>query len=78
LHRPEGRLVRAIIQVEATTVCNVLRAVEHIPLTADVASDGTVNLHPQRELTTPERVAVLRAFGSVTDVCLHWDPAVKL
>jgi len=63
-------------QVEATTVCTVLRAVEHIPLTADVDDNGSVHVRPQRELTTREHVTVLRAFGAVTDVQLVWHAAV--
>ena len=62
-----------IAQIEATTVCTVLRAVEHIPLTADVAFDGSVFVRPQRELSTPEWVTVMRAFCAVSD-----SPIVRL
>ncbi len=65
-----------IAQPEASTVCRILRSVEHIPLTADVGFDGTVHLRPQRELTTPERVVALRAFCAVTDARLVVHGAV--
>lgn len=66
-----------IAQAEAAAVCNVLRAVEHIPLTADVAFDGTVHIRPQRELSTADEVTALRAFAAVTDARLIWHGAVE-
>lgn len=64
-------------QIEATTVCTVLRAVWHIPLTADVEFGGAVNLRPQRALSTWEQVTVMRAFCSVTDSPPHLHGAVS-
>lgn len=63
-------------QVEATTVCTVLRAVEHIPLTASIGPGGSVFLFPQRELSTCERVTVMRAFCAVSDSPLIWCAVV--
>jgi hypothetical protein len=63
--------------VEAQAVCNVLRSVEHIALTADLSFDGrVVHLRPQRDLLTPERVTTMRAFAAVTDAELRWHQAV--
>ena len=61
-----------IDQHEAATVCQVLRSVEHIPLSADVEFDGTVHLRPQRDLSTPEQVTAYRAFQAVTDARVLW------
>lgn len=65
-----------ITQPVATVVCIVLRGVEHLPVTADVAFDGTVHLRATRPMTTLEEVTALRAFMSVTDAPLRWHPAV--
>lgn len=63
-------VAQRIEQPVATAVCTVLRAA-HIPVTAAVAFDGSLHLRPQRELTTAEEVAALRAFAAVTDVRLR-------
>jgi hypothetical protein len=68
-------VAKRIEQPIATAVCAVLRA-EHIPLTAAVAFDGSLHLHPQRPLRTPERVTAIRAFAAVTDVRQVWHGAV--
>lgn len=65
-----------IAQPVATLVCIVLRGVEHLPVTADVAFDGTVHLRPARPMSTFEEVTALRAFLAVTDAPLRWHPAV--
>lgn len=67
---------RFVTQDTATAVCKVLRAVSHIPITADVAYDGSVNLRPGRLLCTAERVTVMRAFTACTDCRLNWHQAV--
>jgi hypothetical protein len=69
-------VARRIEQPAATTICTVLRSVEHIPVTALVGFDGTVHLHASRQLSTPEEVTALRAFAACTDARLAWHPAV--
>ncbi len=65
-----------ITAAEAAAVCNVLRSVEGIQVSADVGYDGTLNLRPSCPVSTGQEVAVLRAFTAVTDSPLHWHPAV--
>jgi hypothetical protein len=62
--------------VEVQAVCNVLRSVEHIALTADLSFDGrVVNLRSQGQLSTLDEVTALRAFAAVTDAELRWVAA---
>jgi hypothetical protein len=68
-------VAKRIEQPVATAVCTVLRSA-HIPVTADVAFDGSLHLRPQRELSTAEEVTTLRAFAALTDVRLTWHAAV--
>lgn len=66
-------VAKRIDQPTATAVCTVLRA-QHIPVIAAVAFDGSLHLHPQRVLTTPEEVSMFRAFTACSDVRIipHW------
>lgn len=65
-------VAKRIEQPVATAVCTVLRSVEHIPVTAAVAFDGSLHLRPERVLTTLEEVTTLRAFCACTDVRVTW------
>lgn len=49
---------------------------QHLPLTAAVAYDGSVDLWPKAPTTTAEEVRVMRAFAAVTDARLRWHRAV--
>jgi hypothetical protein len=69
-------VAKRIEQPVATAVCTVLASVEHIPVRAQVAFDGTLHLWPQRQLATAEEVTTLRAFTAVTDVRLRLHEAV--
>ena len=69
-------VARRIGQHDAATVCQVLRTVEHIPVTADVGFDGTVHLRPRRCLSSYEEMVTLRAFCACTDARLVVHEAV--
>lgn len=63
---------RRIDQATATQ----LATDKHLPVTAAVAYDGTVDLWPTRPVSTVDEVAALRAFVAATDAPLRWHPAV--
>jgi hypothetical protein len=69
-------VAKRIDQPTAATVCTVLRSVEHIPVTAAVAFDGSLHLRAERTLSTWEEVTAMRAFCAVTDVRVRWHEAV--
>jgi hypothetical protein len=69
-------VAKRIEQPDATAVCEQLRDVEHIPVIASVAFDGSLHLWPQRELLTCERVTAIRAFCACSDVRQVWHVAV--
>lgn len=65
-------IAHRLTEVEAHAITNILAAVEHIPVDAECRVDA-VHLRPRRELTTTEKVTVLRAVRAVSDAPVVWE-----
>ena len=58
---------------EAHAICTVLAAVEHIPVTVEIADkSGQVDIWPARVLTVLEEVTAIRAVAATTDARICW------
>lgn len=68
---------RPITQLSATAISALLRDAEHIPVTAAVAFDGSVDLYAVGPVSTRDEVHALRAFAAVTDAPLRWHEGVR-